>query len=593
MRVLCCRLLSLARQLRKACNHPYLFQGLEPGPPYVEGEHLVHNAGKMRALDALLKKLKGEGSRVLIFSQMTRMLDIIQDYCAYRNYTFCRIDGQTVGAERQAQILDFQRNDSNVFLFLLSTRAGGQGVNLQSADKVVIFDSDWNPQMDVQAMDRAHRIGQKKQVVVYRMIHEATVEEKVVERALNKLCLDTLLIRHGPDARDARRTAPSHTNAPDATSASSSISSLAPPPKSRARSGNKGGLGKEELLEMIRFGADAVVRNASLQAQPPPPPPTARPLRQARSSHGAREQPAQQQQQQQQQAKDADAAGAEAILSPDLELLDIDSLLASGASRTAQLHASVLGRASSLAHLTMASGKSTGWDRTKDRLYNTSLSLPLDVGNATHLANTSNIHTRSDGGASGGGGAGLDSGTAFYIDLGKRRRTHVTGFYNEEAAFREQLRWSKQAGASVAELEVSSEDKTGEVVLKVPRNLSCPPLSDSMLIDTAAVAALYRRKRQAWLDRNAASLSDEHLMKLRKSLLGEDAEHLPVPEDSAPEEAAGQEREGRCWGPAQEEELQAHFDNGFLDWSPRDMMSFKAAMLSHGGRHAGVWPRRG
>ena len=87
------------------------------------------------------------------------MLDIIQDYCVYRGFSFCRIDGTTVGAERQAQIQEFQKPGSSVFLFLLSTRAGGQGVNLQAADKVILYDSDWNPQMDVQAMDRAHRLG--------------------------------------------------------------------------------------------------------------------------------------------------------------------------------------------------------------------------------------------------------------------------------------------------------------------------------------------------------------------------------------------------------------------------------------------------
>ena len=163
------RLLNMVMQLRKGCNHPYLFAGMEPGPPYTEGEHLIENSGKMRALDALLQKLLAEGSRALIFSQMTRMLDIIQDYCVYRGLSFCRIDGTTVGAERQAQIQEFQKPGSSVFLFLLSTRAGGQGVNLQAADKVILYDSDWNPQMDVQAMDRAHRIGQKKQVVICRL----------------------------------------------------------------------------------------------------------------------------------------------------------------------------------------------------------------------------------------------------------------------------------------------------------------------------------------------------------------------------------------------------------------------------------------
>eukprot|EP00960_Hanusia_phi_P022568 667573-Hanusia_phi.AAC.1 len=109
---------------------------------------------------------------------MTRMLDIIEDYCNYRNFTYCRIDGQTVGEERQEAISEFMREGSDRFLFLLSTRAGGLGLNLQAADKVVLYDSDWNPQADIQAMDRAHRIGQKKQVVVYRFIHDKTIEEK-------------------------------------------------------------------------------------------------------------------------------------------------------------------------------------------------------------------------------------------------------------------------------------------------------------------------------------------------------------------------------------------------------------------------------
>ncbi|EKX32516.1 hypothetical protein GUITHDRAFT_158980 [Guillardia theta CCMP2712] len=144
------QLLNIVMQLRKACNHPYLFEGQEPGPPYVEGEHLVDNAGKMKALDQLLKKLHANHSRVLLFCQMTRMLDIIEDYCNYRNFTYCRIDGQSVGAERQESIAEFMKEGSDRFLFLLSTRAGGLGLNLQAADKVVLYDSDWNPQADIQ-----------------------------------------------------------------------------------------------------------------------------------------------------------------------------------------------------------------------------------------------------------------------------------------------------------------------------------------------------------------------------------------------------------------------------------------------------------
>ena len=200
------QLLNIVMQLRKACNHPYLFEGQEPGPPFVEGEHLVLNAGKTRALDRLLAKMRAAGSRVLIFSQMTRMLDILEDLCNFRGYKFCRIDGQTVGRERQEQIDAFMDDASDHFIFLLSTRAGGLGLNLQKADKVVIYDSDWNPQADIQAMDRAHRIGQTKQVVVYRFIHEQSVEEKVTLPFPPVPPYDTRRLGHAP--RHLRRSAP-------------------------------------------------------------------------------------------------------------------------------------------------------------------------------------------------------------------------------------------------------------------------------------------------------------------------------------------------------------------------------------------------
>ena len=374
-------------QLRKGCNHPYLFQGLEPGPPFIEGEHLVYNSGKMLALDALLKKLKAQGSRVLIFCQMTRMLDIIQDYCVYRNYTFCRIDGQTVGGDRQEQIREFQAEGSETFLFLLSTRAGGQGVNLQSADKVVLYDSDWNPQMDVQAMDRAHRIGQKKQVVVYRMIHEATIEEKVVERALNKLCLDTLLIRQGLTV-----------DAGKAGSGAGDAQPAAERRKSRAAAGKSRGLGKEELLEMIRFGADAAVRNVS-------------------SASAAAQQP----------QEGAAGAGEVKAAGDAVEGFDIDSLLADGARRTAKLHASVLNQASSLSSLTMATGKSSNWDHTKDRLYNTSHGLQQSTNNASSHGEQANASLSGALGEDATLSSNAPKGAGFYIDLGKRRRAHVSG----------------------------------------------------------------------------------------------------------------------------------------------------------------------
>ncbi|KAH1096495.1 hypothetical protein J1N35_013416 [Gossypium stocksii] len=215
------RLLNIAMQLRKCCNHPYLFQGAEPGPPYTTGDHLVTNAGKMVLLDKLLPKLKERDSRVLIFSQMTRLLDILEDYLMFRGYQYCRIDGNTGGEDRDASIEAFNKPGSEKFVFLLSTRAGGLGINLATADVVILYDSDWNPQVDLQAQDRAHRIGQKKEVQVFRFCTEYTIEEKVIERAYKKLALDALVIQQG-------RLAEQKT------------------------------VNKDELLQMVRFGAEMV-----------------------------------------------------------------------------------------------------------------------------------------------------------------------------------------------------------------------------------------------------------------------------------------------------------------------------------------------
>ncbi|KAG8372974.1 hypothetical protein BUALT_Bualt12G0122800 [Buddleja alternifolia] len=215
------RLLNIAMQLRKCCNHPYLFQGAEPGPPYTTGDHLVENAGKMVLLDKLLPKLKERDSRVLIFSQMTRLLDILEDYLLFRGYYYCRIDGNTGGDDRDASIEAFNKPGSEKFVFLLSTRAGGLGINLATADVVILYDSDWNPQVDLQAQDRAHRIGQKKEVQVFRFCTEYTIEEKVIERAYKKLALDALVIQQG-------RLAEQKT------------------------------VNKDELLQMVRFGAEMV-----------------------------------------------------------------------------------------------------------------------------------------------------------------------------------------------------------------------------------------------------------------------------------------------------------------------------------------------
>lgn len=191
------RLLNIVMQLRKCCNHPYLFEGAEPGPPYTTDEHLVYNCGKMIVLDKMLARFRKEGSRVLIFSQMSRMLDILEDYCLFRGYQYCRIDGGTAHEDRISAIDEYNKPESEKFVFLLTTRAGGLGINLTSANIVVLYDSDWNPQADLQAMDRAHRIGQTRQVYVYRFVTENAIEEKVLERAAHKLRLDQLVIQQG------------------------------------------------------------------------------------------------------------------------------------------------------------------------------------------------------------------------------------------------------------------------------------------------------------------------------------------------------------------------------------------------------------
>ena len=192
------QLLNILMQLKKVCNHPYLFPNIEEGPPYIEGEHLIYNSMKLKILDILLKKIHSEtDNKVLIFSQMTTLLNILDDYCRYRNFAYLRMDGQTSSEDRDKRIEEFQNPNSDKWLFLISTRAGGLGINLHAANIVILYDSDWNPQVDLQAIDRAHRIGQTKPVIIYRFVCEGTVEEKIVERAAKKLKLDHLIIQKG------------------------------------------------------------------------------------------------------------------------------------------------------------------------------------------------------------------------------------------------------------------------------------------------------------------------------------------------------------------------------------------------------------
>jgi len=203
-------LLNIMMELKKASNHPFLFPGVEErvlaGSERREDQlkALITSSGKMMLLDQLLTKMKKDGHRVLIFSQMVRVLDILSDYLHLRGHQFQRLDGTVAAGPRRMAIDHFNAPDSNDFCFLLSTRAGGLGINLMTADTVILFDSDWNPQADLQAMARAHRIGQKNPVTIYRLVSKDTVEEEVLERARNKLMLEFITIQRGVTDKDAK-----------------------------------------------------------------------------------------------------------------------------------------------------------------------------------------------------------------------------------------------------------------------------------------------------------------------------------------------------------------------------------------------------
>eukprot|EP00250_Pteridium_aquilinum_P001778 c11994_g1_i1 orf=341-5044(-) len=196
---------NVAMELRKLCNHPFLCDGLEehlasknvqPGHERQGGscEALCQSSGKMLLLDKLLPMLKDAGRRVLIFSQFTIMLDLLEDYLHSKGYSFERIDGKIRGSERQAAIDRYSARGSETFVFLLSTRAGGLGITLTAADTCVIYDSDWNPQNDLQAMARCHRIGQTKDVKIYRLITRNTYEQHLFECSSRKYGLDEAIL---------------------------------------------------------------------------------------------------------------------------------------------------------------------------------------------------------------------------------------------------------------------------------------------------------------------------------------------------------------------------------------------------------------
>uniref|UniRef100_A0A674E528 Chromodomain helicase DNA binding protein 2 n=1 Tax=Salmo trutta TaxID=8032 RepID=A0A674E528_SALTR len=189
--------LNIVMELKKCTNHGFLIKQPEEecDTPQEHLQALVRGSGKLVLLDKLLTRLRDRGNRVLIFSQMVRMLDILAEYLALKRYPFQRLDGSIKGEIRKQALDHFNAEGSEDFCFLLSTRAGGLGINLASADTVVIFDSDWNPQNDLQAQARAHRIGQKKQVNIYRLVTKGSVEEDIIERAKKKMVLDHLVIQ--------------------------------------------------------------------------------------------------------------------------------------------------------------------------------------------------------------------------------------------------------------------------------------------------------------------------------------------------------------------------------------------------------------
>ncbi|XP_049821381.1 ATP-dependent helicase brm-like isoform X2 [Aethina tumida] len=198
-------LMNTIVQLRKLCNHPFMFQNIEEkycdhvgiAGGVISGPDIYRASGKFELLDRILPKLKATNHRVLLFCQMTQLMNIMEDYLNWRGFGYLRLDGTTRAEDRGDLLKKFNAKNSEYFIFLLSTRAGGLGLNLQSADTVVIFDSDWNPHQDLQAQDRAHRIGQQNEVRVLRLMTVNSVEERILAAARYKLNMDEKVIQAG------------------------------------------------------------------------------------------------------------------------------------------------------------------------------------------------------------------------------------------------------------------------------------------------------------------------------------------------------------------------------------------------------------
>ncbi|KAI9007184.1 P-loop containing nucleoside triphosphate hydrolase protein, partial [Gaertneriomyces semiglobifer] len=190
---------NLLMELRKICNHPYCFTGI-PEYDYTKGmreekfKEMVDIGGKLALLDRMLPKLQERGHRVLLFSQFRMTLDVLEEYVKGKGWRWARMDGHTPIEVRQPLINAFNSPDSDIFVLLLTTRTGGEGINLTAADTIILYDADWNPHRDIQAMSRVHRIGQQRPVMVYRFFSRGTAEEKILEVGKKKLVLDWMII---------------------------------------------------------------------------------------------------------------------------------------------------------------------------------------------------------------------------------------------------------------------------------------------------------------------------------------------------------------------------------------------------------------
>lgn len=191
------RLQNMMMQLRQIVDSTYLFYFPYLHPEDLTLDDLLKTSGKLQTLQKLVIPLIKRGHKILIFSQLVKMLDLLEDWCDLNSLKCLRIDGSVDNETRKQGIKQFNTEGDDHQVYLLSTRAAGLGINLTAADTVVLFDSDWNPQVDLQAMDRCHRIGQDKPVIIYRFCCDNTIEHVILTRASNKRKLERMVIQMG------------------------------------------------------------------------------------------------------------------------------------------------------------------------------------------------------------------------------------------------------------------------------------------------------------------------------------------------------------------------------------------------------------